>query len=430
MRNRPQIAILSQIASGWHLKPDLAPPRALSAMLALSVLSSQAFNAAPAVGGVARAAPPTMVSVWEGEALASVPEGVLKLNSRGGPWVEQRSRPRRNRKSAAMRKMVSETSIAPSNFIYPLFIHDEDANVAIASMPGCERHSLASMVAEAKDAYQYGVRSFVLFPKVPDAVKTNRGEEAYNPDGIVPRAVTMLKLALPDAIVCTDVALDPYSSKGHDGIVEDGKILNDETIEQLCKQSICQARAGSDVIAPSDMMDGRVGAIRDALDAEVSGRRVTAAWPPLGHRLAAIGDRRVTAVWPTCHRRVANVSPPLGRRATAAWPPRGRRRAIPRPPTDGRSPARRAPSPPTHGPLHPRPVTPTARRARTLRRASPACPSWRTRPSTPRRTTDPSATPSTRTQASGTRRRTSRTRGTRVRHSSRPRSTVWRRRAA
>jgi len=205
---------------------------------------------------------------FEGESLVSVPEGVLRENMRGRPWVEQRSRPRRNRKSEAMRRMVRETILTPSNFIYPLFIHDETSNVLIASMPGCERHSLASMVAEAKDAYQYGVRSFVVFPKVDDALKTNRGEEAYNPNGIVPRAVAMLKEAMPEAIVCTDVALDPYSSKGHDGIVEDGKILNDETIEQLCKQSICQARAGCDVVAPSDMMDGRVGAIRDALDSE------------------------------------------------------------------------------------------------------------------------------------------------------------------
>ena len=196
-----------------------------------------------------------------------VPEGVLRANMAGRPWVEQKARPRRNRKSEAMRRMVRENSLSPSNFIYPLFIHDEASNVAIASMPGCERHCLASMVAEAKDAYQYGVRSFVVFPKVPDAVKTNRGEEAYNPNGIVPRAVQMLKEALPDSIVCTDVALDPYSSKGHDGIVEDGKILNDDTIEQLCKQSVMQARAGSDVVAPSDMMDGRVGAIREALDA-------------------------------------------------------------------------------------------------------------------------------------------------------------------
>jgi len=164
--------------------------------------------------------------------------------------------------------MVRETIVTPSNFIYPLFIHDESSNVVIPSMPGCERHSLQSMVAEAKDAWQYGVRTFVIFPKVPDAVKTNRGEEAYNPNGIVPRAVSMLKDALPDSIVCTDVALDPYSSKGHDGIVEDGKILNDDTIEQLCKQVICQAKAGADVVAPSDMMDGRVGAIRDALDTD------------------------------------------------------------------------------------------------------------------------------------------------------------------
>jgi len=207
-------------------------------------------------------------TVWSGEELVSVPEGVLRSTTRGRPWVEQKQRPRRNRKSEAVRSMVRENLLRPANFIYPLFIHDESSNVAIASMPGCERHSLQSMVAEAKDAYQYGVRSFVVFPKVPDAVKTVRGEEAYNPNGIVPRAVKMLKEALPDSIVCTDVALDPYSSKGHDGIVEDGKILNDETIEQLCKQSLMQARAGSDVIAPSDMMDGRVGAIREALDAD------------------------------------------------------------------------------------------------------------------------------------------------------------------
>ncbi|KAL3928678.1 MAG: hypothetical protein SGPRY_002287, partial [Prymnesium sp.] len=209
-----------------------------------------------------------VIAPFEGESAVSVPSGVLKTNARGEPWVDQRTRPRRNRKSEAVRRMVRENQLNPSDFIYPLFIHDEDSNVLIASMPGCERHSLASMVAEAKDAWQYGVRSFVLFPKVDDALKSNRGEEAYNPSGIVPRALAMLKDALPDSIVCTDVALDPYSSKGHDGIVQDGKILNDQTIEQLCKQSIMQAKAGADIVAPSDMMDGRVGAIRDALDAE------------------------------------------------------------------------------------------------------------------------------------------------------------------
>lgn len=110
-------------------------------------------------------------------------------------------------------------------------------------------------------------QAFVIFPKVDDALKTNRGEEAYNPSGIVPTAIKMLKAALPECVLFTDIALDPYSSMGHDGIVEEGKILNDETIEQLCKQALCQARAGTDYVAPSDMMDGRVGALRDALDA-------------------------------------------------------------------------------------------------------------------------------------------------------------------
>jgi len=250
-------ALLALLDSATGFSALSAPAAPLTAAVART-------SGVYATSSILRSSTPT----WEGEDLVRVPEGVLRTNTMGRPWVEQRSRPRRNRKSEAMRKMVRENSLHPSDFIYPLFIHDESSNVAIASMPGCERHSLASMVAEAKDAWQYGVRTFVVFPKVPDAVKTNRGEEAYNPDGIVPRAVQMLKEALPDSIVCTDVALDPYSSKGHDGIVEDGRILNDETIEQLCKQSVMQARAGADVVAPSDMMDGRVGAIRDALDAE------------------------------------------------------------------------------------------------------------------------------------------------------------------
>jgi hypothetical protein len=153
-----------------------------------------------------------------------------------------------------MRGMVRENIVTPSNFIYPLFIHDEDFNIKIESMPGCERHSLESMLREVGEAYDVGVKSFVLFPKVPDELKTNLGVEAYNPEGIVPRAVRMIKAAFPESIVCTDVALDPYSDQGHDGVVEDGKILNDVTINQLCKQAVCQARAGSDVVAPSDMM--------------------------------------------------------------------------------------------------------------------------------------------------------------------------------
>lgn len=192
----------------------------------------------------------------------------VQRNNNNEVWVKQRARPRRNRKSPAVRAMVRENIVTPANFIYPLFIHNEDTNTPIPSMPGCERHSLDSMLKEVGEAMSYGVKTFVLFPKVEDELKSNLATEAYNPEGIVPRAIRMIKEAYPDSVVCTDVALDPYSDQGHDGVVEDGKILNDVTINQLCKQVICQARAGADIVAPSDMMDGRVGAIRDALDSE------------------------------------------------------------------------------------------------------------------------------------------------------------------
>uniref|UniRef100_A0A7S2RJU2 Delta-aminolevulinic acid dehydratase n=1 Tax=Eucampia antarctica TaxID=49252 RepID=A0A7S2RJU2_9STRA len=192
----------------------------------------------------------------------------LVRNNNDGVWVPQRARPRRNRKSAHMRSMVRENIVTPANFIYPLFIHEEDYNTPIASMPGCERHSLPNMLKEVGEAFDVGVKSFVLFPMVPEHLKTNLAAEAYNPDGIVHRAIRMIKEKYPESIVCTDVALDPYSNQGHDGVVEDGQILNDVTINQLCKQAVSQARAGADVVAPSDMMDGRVGAIRDALDSE------------------------------------------------------------------------------------------------------------------------------------------------------------------
>jgi len=192
----------------------------------------------------------------------------LIRNNNDEVWVPQRARPRRNRKSPAIRNMVRENIVTPANFIYPLFIHEEAENQSIESMPGCERHTLQSMLTEVGDAYKFGVRTFVLFPKVPDELKTNLGVEAYNPNGIVHRAIGMIKQKYPESVVCTDVALDPYSDQGHDGVVEDGKILNDVTITQLCKQAVSQARAGADVVAPSDMMDGRVGAIRDALDSE------------------------------------------------------------------------------------------------------------------------------------------------------------------
>lgn len=135
-------------------------------------------------------------------------------------------------------------------------------------MPDCFRHSLVTMMEEVDEAITFGVKTFILFPKVPENLKTNLGEESYNPAGIVPRALGLIKGKYPDVMVCTDIALDPYSSMGHDGVVKDGKILNDVTIQQLQRQAVMQARAGSDVVAPSDMMDGRIGAIRDALDSE------------------------------------------------------------------------------------------------------------------------------------------------------------------
>jgi len=178
-----------------------------------------------------------------------------------------RQRPRRNRKNATVRGFLRETRLSPANLIYPLFFHGGDAVEPIASMPGCSRLTLPTLLEEAKAARDVGVNAIVLFPKIPEAQKTPGAEECFNPGGLVPRAIRELKDAYPDLLVVTDVALDPYSSEGHDGLVaDDGRVLNDETVDVLCRQALSQAAAGADVIAPSDMMDGRVGAIRDALD--------------------------------------------------------------------------------------------------------------------------------------------------------------------
>ncbi len=181
-------------------------------------------------------------------------------------------RPRRNRKSEAVRGLVRETVLHPAELIYPLFLHEDPDNTPIASMPGCLRWSLEGLVGEVGEAWNAGVRAVVFFPKIEDSLKTPRAEECYNPDGLIPRAIRAVKAAFPGMAVITDVALDPYNSDGHDGIVEhapDGglKILNDETVAVLCRQALCHAAAGADVVSPSDMMDGRVGQIRAALDA-------------------------------------------------------------------------------------------------------------------------------------------------------------------
>lgn len=239
-------------------------PARLALALLLSVSSAAAFLA-PAAPRIVRTAQAASSDVFDPAAGDNAP---LILNNAGKLWVPQRTRPRRNRKSEAVRAMVRENFVAPCHFIYPLFIHEDAEVTEIPSMPGAFRHTLESMMKEVEESIQYGVKTFILFPKVPEELKTNYAEECHNPNGIVPRAVSMIKSKFPDVTVCTDIALDPYSNQGHDGVVENGRILNDETIGQLCKQAVCQARAGSDVIGPSDMMDGRVGALRDALDSE------------------------------------------------------------------------------------------------------------------------------------------------------------------
>ncbi|MCB1064047.1 MAG: porphobilinogen synthase [Verrucomicrobiae bacterium] len=181
-------------------------------------------------------------------------------------------RPRRNRKSPALRGLVRETVLTPADLIYPLFIQEGEIDEPIASMPGCHRWSLEGLVREVGEAYAVGVRAVVFFPAIAESLKTPGAEQCYHPDGLVPRAIRAVKAAFPDIVVITDVALDPYNSDGHDGIVKkdpvtgDLKILNDETVSVLCRQALCHAQAGADIVSPSDMMDGRVGAIRESLD--------------------------------------------------------------------------------------------------------------------------------------------------------------------
>lgn len=177
-------------------------------------------------------------------------------------------RPRRNRRTAVMRGFARETFLLPQHFIYPLFIHEHRHDVPIVSMPGCARLSPDSLLREVEGAVRDGIGSVVLFPAEVEASKSRDGREAFNPEGLVQRSLRRLKAEFPQVSLVTDVALDPYNSDGHDGLVdENGRVLNDETVEVLCKQAVSQAEAGADIIAPSDMMDGRIGAIRRALDA-------------------------------------------------------------------------------------------------------------------------------------------------------------------
>jgi porphobilinogen synthase len=175
---------------------------------------------------------------------------------------------RRNRFSDFSRRLVRETTLSPSDLIYPIFvIEGENQRDPVASMPGIDRLSIDLLVEEARRAFKAGIPMIALFPNIDQSLRTPQGEQAWNPEGLVPRAVRALKDALPELGVMTDAALDPYTSHGQDGIIDaDGYVLNDITVEALCRQAKVCAAAGADVIAPSDMMDGRVGAIRSTLD--------------------------------------------------------------------------------------------------------------------------------------------------------------------
>lgn len=176
-------------------------------------------------------------------------------------------RPRRLRNNATIRSLVAENNLTVNDFIVPLFVVEgEKIKEEITSMPNYFRYSLDLLKDEVKELWDLGLKSVLVFVKVPDALKDNAGTEALNPKGLMQRAIKMIKAIVPEMIVMTDVALDPYSSYGHDGIVEDGYVVNDKTVDVLAKMAISHAQAGADIVAPSDMMDGRIEAIRTLLE--------------------------------------------------------------------------------------------------------------------------------------------------------------------
>jgi porphobilinogen synthase len=179
-------------------------------------------------------------------------------------------RPRRLRRTETLRRMVRETILTVDDLIYPVFVMEgEGEKVEISSMPGCYRFSLDLLLKEIAEVSQLGINAVAIFPVIPEEEKDETGSESYNQQGLVQETVKAIKKLVPEIIVITDVALDPFTTHGHDGLVdENGIILNDPTIEVLVKMALSQAEAGTDFVAPSDMMDGRIGAIRQALDAE------------------------------------------------------------------------------------------------------------------------------------------------------------------
>ena len=176
-------------------------------------------------------------------------------------------RPRRNRKSAGVRNLARETILNVNDLVWPLFVQEgKKKKTPILSLPGCNRLSIDLLVKEAKEARDLGINALAIFPLIADSKKDHFAKESINIKGLYPETIRILKAEVPEMVLMTDVAMDPYSSDGHDGLVEKGKILNDETLEILGEMALVQASAGADYIAPSDMMDGRVGYLREVLD--------------------------------------------------------------------------------------------------------------------------------------------------------------------
>jgi porphobilinogen synthase len=176
-------------------------------------------------------------------------------------------RPRRNRKNQAIRNLVQENNVLVSDLIYPVFLNDgKNIKTEIKSMPGIYRWSLDLLLKEIESCLKLGITTFAPFPNIEEKLKNKTASESWNKKGIYLRAIKEIKKQFPETILMTDVAMDPYSSDGHDGFVKDGEILNDETLEILGRMAVAQAEAGSDIVGPSDMMDGRVGYIREELD--------------------------------------------------------------------------------------------------------------------------------------------------------------------
>ena len=178
------------------------------------------------------------------------------------------TRLRRNRQTDWNRRLVKENTLSVNDFIWPLFVHEGEADIPIPSLPGQFRWSIEGLCKQARRAEAFGIPAIAIFPATPAEKKTPNGEEAFNPNNLVCRAMTAIRESTNNIGIIADVALDPYTTHGQDGLLRDNVVVNDETLEALCKQSINQARAGCHIIAPSDMMDGRIGAIREALDIE------------------------------------------------------------------------------------------------------------------------------------------------------------------